>query len=28
VNARSVKWRYGEEQITMTDERMSSIEVS
>jgi len=28
VNVRSVKRRYGEEQIAMTDERLSSIGVS
>jgi len=25
VNVRSVEWRYGEEQIAMTDELLSSI---
>jgi len=28
VNVRSVEWRYGEEQVAMTDERLSTIGVS
>ena len=27
VNVRSVEWRYGEEQIAMTDERLSALEL-
>jgi len=28
MSVRSVEWRYGEEKIAMTDERLSTIEVS
>jgi len=27
VNVRSVEWRYGEEQIAMTNERLSALEL-